>query len=58
MFENSFSFWIEFDEELWLAFLDDENMIIIEISSYVLKTFVAVVISKVIDNLIIIFQDW
>ena len=35
--------------------LDDENMIIVEINSYALKTFVAVIILKVIDNLIMIF---
>ena len=56
--ENYFAFWIEFNEEPWLAFLDDENMIIIEINGYALKTFVATLILKVIDNLIIIFHGW
>ena len=37
--ENFLAFWIEFNEEPWLAFLDDENMIIIKINSYALKTF-------------------
>ena len=54
--ENLLAFWIEFNEEPWLAFLDDENIIIIKINSYALKTFVAVVITKVIDNLIKIFH--
>ena len=35
--------------------LDDENMIIVEINSYALKAFVAVIVLKVIDSLIIIF---
>ena len=55
-FENYFAFLIEFNEEPWLTFLDDENMIIIEINGYALKTFVATLILKVIDNLIIIFH--